>query len=463
MRTANRKPQTANRKPQCAVRNTRCIILAAGEGTRMNTELPKPLHKVGGRTMLERLLETVKLAGIQQTTVIVGYGRKFIEDILKKYNIKMIKQNRLLGSADAVKVTENYFRKFNGNLLILYTDTPLIAKDTLKGLIDKHIRSGATCTLLTADVSSPEGYGRILRDNSGDIIRVVEEKDATAQQRKITEINTGAYCFKKKELFDTIKQIKKNPKKGEFYLTDIVKHFRDARLPVVSFKECPEAEALGINSREDLCAAERIIRTRKIKQLMQKGVSFIDLNAAYIDERVEIGKDTIIYPSVVIEGEVTIGKACRIGPFARIRGKTKIGHNCTIGNFVEIVRSNIGSNTRIKHHAYLGDACVGEDVNIGAGAITANYDGKSKNKTTIKDKAFIGVGAILIAPVKIGKRAVVGAGSVVTKNKDVPDNTVVAGVPARPLNKAAGGSANKKMVTAAIFLRRGKDETGKET
>ena len=418
-------------------KNIRCIVLAAGLGTRMNAELPKPLHRVGNRTMLQRLIETVKSTGIQQAAVVVGHGSKAVEDILKKYNIKTIKQNKLLGSADAVKVTENYFRKFNGNILVLYTDTPLIEKATLEGLIDKHIHSDAACTLLTANVNSSRGYGRILRDNLGDIIKIVEEKDATAQQKEITEVNTGAYCFRKKELFDTIKQIKKNPAKGEFYLTDIVKHFRDRGLSVESFDKCSEEEALGINSREDLSAAEKIIRAKKIKQLMQEGVSFMDPDTAYIDEKVKIAKDTIIYPSVAIEDETVIGKACRIGPFARIRGNTKIGNNCTIGNFVEIVRSNIGSNTRIKHHAYMGDACVGDGVNVGAGVITANYDGKNKNKTTIKDKAFIGVGAVLIAPVKIGKQAVVGAGSVVTKNKDVPDNTVVAGVPAKVLRKAA--------------------------
>lgn len=413
----------------------RCIVLAAGAGTRMNTELPKPLHRIGNKTMLERLIETIKSLGIKQTVVVVSCGWKLVEDILKKYDIKTIRQKRLLGSADAVKVTKRFFNKFNGNILVLYTDTPLITKDVLKGLIDKHIRSDATCTLLTANVNNSTGYGRILRDTCGDIVKIVEEKSATAREKRITEVNTGAYCFKRKELFDTIKSIKKNPQKKEFYLTDIVEHFISRGFSVDSYGRCSEERALGINSREDLSTAEKIVRKEKIKQLMQQGVSFIDPDTGYIDERAKIAKDTVIYPSVVIEGEVIIGKNCCIGPFARIRGKTNIGNNCEIGNFVEIVRSKIGSNTRAKHHAYLGDAYIGNDVNIGAGVITANYDGKAKNKTTIKDKAFIGVGAILIAPVKIGRSAIVGAGSVVTKNKDVPDNTVVAGVPAKALRK----------------------------
>ncbi|UCH12520.1 MAG: bifunctional N-acetylglucosamine-1-phosphate uridyltransferase/glucosamine-1-phosphate acetyltransferase [Candidatus Omnitrophota bacterium] len=415
--------------------NIRCVILAAGLGTRMNTNLPKALHKIGNEMMLERLIETVKSSGISHIVVVVGYGSEQVEDILKKYNINTIRQNKLLGSADAVKAAKRYFTKFTGSLLVLYTDTPLIRKATLKGLINRHRRSGAACTLLAADVNSPTGYGRVIRDSSGDIVKIVEEKDATVHEKDMTQINVGAYCFKRKELFDVLARIKKNPKKGEFYLTDIIKHFRDRGMPISSYDKCSEEEALGINSREDLSAAEKIIRMRKIKQLMEGGVTFIDPETAYIDKKVKIAKDTVVYPSVVIQGEVIIGKNCRIGPFAKIRGKTEIDRNCVIGNFVEVVRSKIGENTKVKHHVYLGDAYVGNDVNIGAGAITANYDGKRKNRTTIKSRAFIGVGAILIAPVKIGEQAVVGAGSVVTKNKDVPDKATVIGVPARVLRK----------------------------
>lgn len=415
------------------MKNFSCVILAAGIGSRMNTQAPKSLHKICNVTMIERLIQTVKSQGIKHIVVVVGYGKKHLEEILKSNGVYTAEQKRLLGSADAVKAAKKYFKKFKNNIMLLYTDTPLLTKETLKLLSAKHINTNAVCTLLTTNIADPAGYGRILRNDSGEVIDIIEEKDATAQQKEITEINIGAYCFKKKELFDTIDAIKKNAKKGEFYLTDIVRHFHETALTLATCTDCPKAEALGVNSRQDLSAAEKIVRKRKISQLMQQGVTFVDPETAYIDEKVKIDKDTIIYPSVYIEGEVTIGKNCRIGPFARIRGRTKIGDNSTIGNFVEVVRSSVGCDTRIKHHSYIGDTTVGNNVNVGAGAITANYDGKNKNKTIIKDKAFIGVGAILIAPVTIGKKAMVGAGSVVTRNKNVPDNTTVVGVPAKPL------------------------------
>ena len=415
--------------------NIKCIILAAGAGTRMNTQLPKPLHKIGNKTMLERLIKTVRSSGIKDIGVVAGYNLDLLKQVLKKHNIKAIKQKKLLGSADAVKAARTYLGKPNGSVLVLYADTPLLKEATLKGLINSHRCSSAVCSLLVGNFTNPTGYGRILRDASDDIVEVIEEKDATDVQKGITEINVGAYCFKKKELFNMLKRIKKNSKKGEFYLTDIIKHFTNSGMFVASYNECSESEALGINSRQQLSTAETVIRMRKIEKLMQEGVSFIDPATAYIDDEVKIAKDTIIYPSVVIEGEVTIGKDCRIGPFARIRGKTKIGNGSTIGNFVEVVRSHIGSHTRVKHHTYLGDTYLGSKVNVGAGVITANYDGKNKNKTIIKDKAFIGVGAVLIAPIRIGASAMVGAGSVVTKNKNVPDKSVVVGVPAKIIRR----------------------------
>ena len=419
------------------MKNFSCVILAAGIGSRMNTLMPKPLHKICNVTMIERLIQTVRSQGIKHIVVVVGYGKKRLERVLEANGVYTAEQKRLLGSADAVKAAKKYFKKFKNNIMLLYTDTPLLTKETLTSLSAKHINTNAVCTLLTTDITDPTGYGRILRNDSGEVIDIIEEKDAAPQQKEITEINIGAYCFKKKELFDTIDAIKKNAKKGEFYLTDIVRHFRENALALATCTDCPQEEALGVNSRQDLSAAEKIVRKRKISQLMQQGVTFIDPETAYIDEKVKIDKDTIIYPSVYIEGEVTIGKSCHIGPFAKIRGRTKIGDRSTIGNFVEVVRSDIGCDTRIKHHSYIGDGRVGNNVNVGAGAITANYDGKNKNKTTIKDKAFIGVGAILIAPVTIGKKAMVGAGSVVTRNKNVPDNTTVVGVPARPIGGPA--------------------------
>ncbi|MBN1405634.1 MAG: NTP transferase domain-containing protein [Candidatus Omnitrophica bacterium] len=432
------KTQTDSRKLTTAGIN--CIILAAGMGTRMNTEIPKALHKIGSKTLISRLIDTVRETGIKDISVVVGYNAEKVKEHLKAYGVKTVKQKRLLGSADAVMTAREYFENSEGDIMVLYTDTPLLSKETLNGLINTHKEYDASCTLLTTDFKDPAGYGRIVRDNLGSVIQIVEETDANEIEKAITEVNIGAYCFKKSELLDALKNIKKNEKKNEFYLTDVIKYFRDKKLKIAGYNKCLEKEAIGINSREDLSAAAKVIRMKKIKELMKNGVTFIDPDTAYIDEGVKIGKDSIIYPSVIIEGDVVIGNNCRIGPFARIRGKSLIKAGAAIGNFVEIVRSKIGLNTRVKHHTYLGDAIVGDNVNIGAGVITANYDGKNKNKTVIKDRAFIGVGAVLIAPVKIGKHALVGAGSVVTKNKNVPDKTIVIGAPARIFKGLPAGS-----------------------
>lgn len=415
------------------MKNTTAIILAAGMGKRMKTELPKVMHPVGSRTMLEKVVASLKAAGIGRIIAVVGYKAERIEALLKD-EIEFVTQAELLGSGDAVKTAVEALSDLTGTVVITCGDTPLIKAATFEGLMAAHKDASNEGTVLTCEIEDPESYGRIVRDNDGGVSRIVEEKDASSEEKKINEINVGTYCFSAEELKKDISKITLNEKKKEFYLTDIIDILVSSGKKVGSFS-CAENEMIGVNSRQDLAKANRINKMDKLKELMDGGVTIIDPETTFIADTAEIGKDTVIYPNTVIEGDVSISGGCEIGPFARIRPGTKIRKGAVVGNFVEVCRTEIGENTLVKHHTYLGDTKVGNNVNIGAGTITANYDGKNKHKTIIEDDVFIGVGVVLIAPVKIGKGAKVGAGSVVTKNKDVPAGSTVVGVPARPFVK----------------------------
>ncbi|MFC1698806.1 bifunctional N-acetylglucosamine-1-phosphate uridyltransferase/glucosamine-1-phosphate acetyltransferase [Candidatus Omnitrophota bacterium] len=414
------------------------VILAAGEGTRMKSAQPKVLHEVCGKPMLRYMLELIAELNINRSIVVVGHRADKIRTALRNHRIQSVQQAKLLGSADAVWQTRKTFSGFNGDLLVVYGDTPLISRQSLKQLIRTHQANRAACTVLTAVTSDPTGFGRILRDRDNKIVKIIEEQDADIYEQAIGEINVGAYCFKAKNLFSALKEIKPNNAKKEYYLTDVIEVLSARKAKIKNVYTQNEQEGLGVNSRRDLSRANAVINSRKIEDLSAQGVTILDPQTTFLHGDVRIGQDTIIYPHTVIEGRVRIGKSCRIGPFARLRDATVLGQGVQIGNFVEIARSKIGQQSKIKHHSYIGDALVGKKVNIGAGVITANYDGKNKNQTVIADEAFVGVGAILIAPVKIGKGAVVGAGSVVTKNKNVPAGATVIGAPARLLKSKAG-------------------------
>jgi bifunctional UDP-N-acetylglucosamine pyrophosphorylase/glucosamine-1-phosphate N-acetyltransferase len=415
------------------MKNMRAIILAAGLGTRMHSKIPKPLHLLHSRPILDHLIDTVKKTGIGAENIILVLGHN-IKEIKKSYRgFAIAHQKKLLGSGDAVLSAKKYFRNYPGDILLLYSDTPLLKGKTLKNLVAVHRKGSRGCTILTARVGNPAGYGRVARKD-GNITKIIEEKDALdAEEKNIKEINIGAYVFNKHALFSHIDKIKMNPRKKEYYLTDIVNVLRESGVSVDSFTTREPSEAIGINSRADLAEAHRILKERTLKMHKREGVTILDPRTTHVDSGAKIGKDTVIYPNTVIEKDVEIGEDCKIGPFARIRPGTRIGKAVEIGNFVELVRTRVGEKSKIKHLTYLGDAEVGKGVNIGAGTTTANYDGRKKHKTVIGDKASTGVGAILIAPVKIGKGAIVGAGSVVTKKKDVPAGKVVVGVPARML------------------------------
>ncbi len=403
---------------------------------RMESDVPKVLHKVCGKPMLKYMVDILHQLGIKRCVVVVGHKQELVKEILKGTGgIRIVRQPKLLGSADAVRQTRKSFSNFNGDLLIVYGDTPLISYQSLKKLVQFHQKDGATCTILTAILKNPTGFGRIMRAEDNRIVRIVEEQDADTYEKAIREINVGAYCFKAGQFFSTLEEIKPDNVKKEYYLTDTIEVLSKKRAKVESISTQDEQEAFGINSRHDLMHAHAIINKRNIENLVSNGVTIVDPTTTYIYGEVKAGGDTIIYPHTIIEDRVKIGRTCLIGPFAHLRSGTILEDGVEIGNFVEVVRSRIGSRSKIKHHSYIGDATIGKGVNIGAGTITANYDGKNKNPTFIDDGAFIGVGTILIAPVKIGKGAVTGAGSVVTKNKNVPAGATVVGVPARILKK----------------------------
>ena len=412
----------------------RTIVLAAGKGTRMKSDVPKVLHQVGGQALIDYVLNVVKDVGSLKTYVVLGYGISQVKNHLGN-RVRVVQQKKMLGTADAVKVVLNHLKGFSGDVLILCGDTPLLRHETIRRLIAHHRRSKAACTVLTAIVKDARGYGRIIRNTRGLVTAIREEKDASDAEKDIHEINVGMYCFSATKLLSFVPKIKINPVKKEYYLTDIIGLLAGAHFKIETITTDDAQEGLGVNTREDLALAQAVVRKRILKKLMQQGVTILDPSTTYIDARVKIGRDTVIKPFVFIEENVTIGKRCKIGPFARLRPGTKIADEAEVGNFTEISRTRLGRKSIMKHFSFLGDAIIGEKVNIGAGTVTANYDGVSKNQTNIGNGAFIGSDAVLVAPVKIGKKAMVGAGSVVTKGKIIPDGGIAVGIPARVIKR----------------------------
>ena len=423
------------------------IILAAGEGTRMKSEMPKVLHPICGRPMIAYAIDLAAALGVKQPIVVLGERANEIKSHLPK-EAKVIIQQKALGTGDAVLATKRAVGSFSGDLLILYADTPLLRRTTIQRLVEGHHRANAACTLLTTHLADPTGYGRIVRDATGVMTGVVEEVEANALQRAIREINAGPMCAKAPLLFEALAQVKPGHVGKEWYLTQAISilakrdgtKFQTVRIEKV-------VEALGVNSRLELAKATGMIRQRILEAHLNNGVTIVDLQATYIDHGVTIGQDTVIFPGSVIEPGVSIGKRCSIGPFARLRAGVTIGDETRIGNFTELVRTKVGNSVRMNHVSYLGDALVDDGANIGAGSITANFDGTEKVQTTIGKGAFIGCDTILIAPVSVGARAVTGAGSVIPKGHDVPAGGLVVGVPARAIERQAQTDGHRRTMT----------------
>lgn len=399
------------------------LIMAAGKGTRMNSNKSKLVHKIYDKELVRRVVDLAKKIGSDEIVAVVGHLKEQVQEVLGD-EVKYAFQEELLGTGHAVMQAKPFLQGKKGKVVILYGDVPIIRPETLKNLISKSIKNKEYATLLTAIYENPTGYGRIIRDEGGNIKGIVEEKDADPLQKKhIKEINSGIYCFDIEELLNAIDKIKPNNAQGEYYLTDVIKIMNDEGLKTGAVIVEDNTEILGVNDRAQLELLTRVLRMRINSFHMKKGVTIEDASTTYIYDDVKIGKDTVIHPNTIIKSGVTIGENCEIGPNAYIREDCKIGNNVKVGNCVELKKVKIADNSKVPHLTYLGDCEVGSGVNVGCGTITCNYDGKNKHKTKIGDNSFIGSNVNFVAPVKIGNDVLVAAGSTITE--DVPDGKMV--------------------------------------
>jgi bifunctional UDP-N-acetylglucosamine pyrophosphorylase/glucosamine-1-phosphate N-acetyltransferase len=432
------------------------VILAAGKGTRMKSSRPKVLHQVAGRPMIDYVLRAAESLSPRTTTLVVGHMKETLQHGLSHWpGLRFVVQEPQLGTGHALLQAAPVLEGEHGIVLLLSGDVPLLRRHTLAALLERHRESAAAATVLTAIVDRPYGYGRIVR-LKGQIARIVEERDASPAQRKVKEINSGIFAFSIAPLFDALRGLATHNAQGEYYLTDLVSSFRRQNLKVETAALEDPNEIRGINSRSELAEASRIVRQHKNEELMASGVTIEDPATTYIDDDVAVGPDTVIHPGVYLEGSTEIGAACEIhsgvrivnsvladrvivqnycvitgsrlatgvtlGPFAHVRPGSDLGESVHVGNFVELKKSALGAGTKAGHLSYLGDAVIGDNVNIGAGTITCNYDGSEKHQTVIEDGAFIGSDSQLVAPVKVGRGAYVGSGT--TVREDVPPGTL---------------------------------------
>ena len=429
------------------------VILAAGKGTRMKSATPKVLHSLAGRPLIEHILATVDQLKTASTTLVVGHGADQVQSALAgRPNLQYVVQSPQLGTGHALLKAEPVLRGRKGNVLLLYADVPLLEPGTLLRLLEAHRNAKAAMTVLTAELADPYGYGRIVRDGEGQVARIIEERDASSEQRSIREINSGIYALSMRPLFEHLNQLATDNSQGEYYLTDLVALYRQKGLRVDGLCLDTAGELRGVNSRLDLAELSQIVRQRKNRLLMMGGVTLEDPATTFVDIDVTVGPDTVLGPGVRLEGRTVVGDRCRIhagsrltnvtmeddvvvldysvivessvgqgaqvGPMAHVRPQSVIGPGARVGNFVELKKTSLGKGSKASHLTYLGDSTIGEGVNIGAGTITCNYDGEVKHPTVIEDGVFIGSDSQLIAPVTIGKDAYVGAGSSITS--DVP-------------------------------------------
>ena len=397
------------------------IILGAGKGTRMKSDLPKVLHEIFSKPLIGWVIDAIQaLEENSQNFVIVGHGAQSVEEYLSKNfkNIKTVLQKEQLGTGHAIKQAVPFLKDFKGNVLITCGDTPLITTKTLKDFVDYHNQNNADLTVMTTLFDDPTGYGRIIRNSSNQVSSIVEQKDATETQKEIKEVNTGIYCLNWEKLAQAFDELKNDNAQKEYYLTDIVKWANDKNYKVMGFVNPISDEIYGINSRKNLEVAFNIMKNRKLDELMDDGVTIVDKNSIYVSPDTTIESDTIIYPNTYIEGKNSIAKNCKVGPFARLRGGCSVAEGCKIGNFVELKNAIVSKKTNVCHLSYMGDVEIGQNVNIGAGTICANYNSitKVKSKTTIKDGASIGSNSVLVAPVTLEENSFIAALSCITKD-----------------------------------------------
>jgi bifunctional UDP-N-acetylglucosamine pyrophosphorylase/glucosamine-1-phosphate N-acetyltransferase len=433
------------------------IILAAGKGTRMKSDVVKVLHPILGRPMLSYPVD-LSLNGIksEKTIVVIGHQADQIQERFKYLKIDFALQKEQLGTGHAVLQAIPFLKKFTGTVLILCGDVPLVKADTLHSFIDAFEKNNSILSVLTTAVENPFGYGRIIRGSEGWIEKIVEEKDASKEEKSIREINTGIYCVKASFLIEGLSKIGKDNAQGEYYLTDLVEIAKKKGLRCSPHLVADPVEVMGINTRIDLAVANEVLKLEKLKELMLSGVTVLDPKTTYVERTVEVGRETTLYPNCYLHGMTKIGEGCVIesnskitdsiignevtirsnsviteskieegaiiGPFAHLRPLSEIKTRAKIGNFVEVKKSVIGKGSKANHLAYIGDSLLGEGVNIGAGTIFCNYDGFEKHQTIVGDRVFVGSNVELVAPVKVGNGSTIGAGSTITK--DVPGGSL---------------------------------------
>jgi bifunctional UDP-N-acetylglucosamine pyrophosphorylase/glucosamine-1-phosphate N-acetyltransferase len=442
------------------------LILAAGLGTRMKSKKAKVLHELGGRPLIGHVIRQARELNPRKIYVIVGYDAEAVEAAVRREpegdRVVIVKQQEQRGTGDAVISAAEHLSNSELTLLILSGDVPLVRPETLQKLIDHHYQSHAACTILSIKLENPTGYGRILRKSENGFLRIVEQNDATAEEKLVREVNSGIYCFEASKLFPALAQVQPANQQGEYYLTDVpaILAARDEKIAIYQHSDAREVS--GINNRADLAEFENLLRRATIRSLMLEGVTLIDPSHTYVGAEAQIARDCVIYPDVHIEGPTKIGEGCviragsritnseigndvvikdhcvivdsrvesgsTVGPFAHLRMNATLEQGSAVGNFVEVKKSRVGRGSKAMHLTYLGDAIIGQQTNIGAGTVTCNYDGKQKHQTVIQDNVKIGSDTMLVAPVTVGSGSITGAGSVVTR--DVPPDTLVAGVPA---------------------------------
>ncbi|MCU1290331.1 MAG: UDP-N-acetylglucosamine diphosphorylase/glucosamine-phosphate N-acetyltransferase [Acidobacteria bacterium] len=459
------------------------LILAAGLGTRMRSNLAKVLHRLDGRPLINHVCRTAQALAPGKIYIVIGHQGEDVKaavlEELDERQSEFVWQKEQLGTGHAVNAASHFLENEDSTLLVLSGDVPMIRAETLAALVQQHRThrgKGAACTILSVKLEDPTGYGRIIRDEAGLFDRIVEQKDASDEEKLTKEINSGIYCFDTRKLFSALSRVKNNNAQNEYYLTDVPSLLRHEGETIAIYHHNDSHEIEGINNRVQLAEMERTMRYRVIKKMMvDYGVTFIDPKNTYISEQASIGRDTVIYPNVSIEGESEIGDGCTIragtritnskighsveildncvitdsevsnqctiGPFAHLRGKAKMEEKSKVGNFVELKKTILGRGSKANHLAYLGDATIGEKTNIGAGTITCNYDGVNKNPTIIGNNVKISSNTMLVAPIKIGDGAVTGAGAVVIN--DVPPDTLVVGVPAKIKKNLNAADAEK--------------------
>jgi len=382
----------------------------------MNTQMAKVLHEVCGRPMLAYVLDACRKIGVTKIYVVVGFSAEQVEERFESFDdIVWARQQEQLGTAHAVLCCKEYLRDFKGQTLVLCGDGPLIRAETLKVLVQKHEVEQPAATLATAVLDDPAGYGRIIRDAYGNIQGIVEHGDCTKEQLAIREVNPSYYLFNNEVLFEALEKVKPDNVKQEYYLTDVLSLILATGHKIVAITAVRPEEAMGVNSRRELSVASKIMQRRIQQELMENGVTIVDPDNTWIDARAQIGQDTVIEPFTYIHGEVRIGQGCRVGPFAYVRSGTVLENDVVLGVFAEIKNSTLADGVRARHHSYIGDATVGHNVNVGAGSITANYDGKTVSRTTIGNDCYIGSGAILVAPLELKDGSHIDAGTVVSQ------------------------------------------------